>query len=382
MLESTTLIELNDVCSCFYDAALGNVSWDEPLRQAAIVMKTGNAVFSVRDPVTRRANFSFGSVGFDQKYKQIFAETYATLSPFVVATAISPEGTVVNPINLIGRDEYEQGRFYKEWSEPQGYHDYIGSVLLRQPNAIYTLAFGRLRHLPLFDEVDHAKLEFLIPHVTRALQISERLNTFERERAELLTTIDSLAAPIFLIDRDRKISQVNSAGVTLMEARQGVLNLSGSLSFTDRNIEQEFRTVHAAKSGHAILLNTKLSNGMHIHMLTRKLESGGRYQSANDDRTLVIIDRPRARTNPIGEDVIKRFGFTVAELRVLLLLIDGRTINDAAVDLGISKDTVKSHTAHMFQKTGTHRQQDLIRVVLEKVPASPFEPTPPSLMLE
>jgi DNA-binding CsgD family transcriptional regulator/PAS domain-containing protein len=371
MLEAGELIALNEAASFFYEAALGRVSWAEPLAQAAKIMNASNAVFSVRDPITRKAHFSFGNFGTDPTFTRNFAETYAFLSPFVIATAISPEGKAVNPINLIGRDDYERGRFYKEWSAPQRYHDYLGSVLLRQPNAIYTIAFGRTTDLPLFNQSDHEKLEILTPHVTRALQISEKLNTFEREKAELLSTIDALTTPIILIDSDRVIRQINSAAIALMEQEKGITNQGGKLRFAEPGVEQEFRSACGVKHGHAAILRAMLKNGMQVHLLAHYVRDSGGSSQIEDERTLVVIDWPKTKTVPIGENVRSRFGLTISELRVLLLLIDGRSITSVATDLGVSQNTIKTHIARMFDKTGTNRQQDLIRTVLDQKIESP-----------
>jgi DNA-binding CsgD family transcriptional regulator/PAS domain-containing protein len=361
LLDSQVFAKLNNAISCFYDAALGKVSWEEPLRLAADAMNAHNAVFSVRDPVTRKAHFSFGNFGTDPTFTQSFAQTYATLSPFVIATAISPEGKAVNPINLIGREDYERGRFYKEWSAPQRYHDYVGSILLRQPNAIYTIAFGRTTERPLFSKTDMETLEFMTPHVTRALQFSERLNTFETERAELLSTLDSLATPIFLLDRNLRIRQINTAGLALIDSEQGVTNRNGTLSFTDSVVEQEFRSQRTIETGHAVVLQEKLKGGLQVQMLARNIE--GPSHAANDERILVVIDRPTPSMAPVAENICERFGISIAELRVLLLLVDGKTTEIIAADLGLAKNTVKTHIAHLLQKTGTHSQIELLATV-------------------
>jgi DNA-binding CsgD family transcriptional regulator len=365
LLDGRTPAELDDVISCFYDAALGKVSWEEPLRMAATAMNAHNAVFSVRDPVTRKAHFSFGNFGTDPAFARNFAQTYATLSPFVVATAISPEGKAVNPINLIGREDYERGRFYKEWSAPQNYHDYVGSILLRQPHAIYTIAFGRTKDLPLFDDDDMQILEFLAPHVTRALQFSERLNTFETERTELLSTLDSLATPIFLLDRDFRIRQINTAALALVDADQGVANRNGTLFFTDSAVEQEFKSLRAIETGHAAILKSRLKAGLQVQLLARNIANQRDPGQTHAERILVVIDRPSASTPPLAQNISDRFGITISELRVLLLLVDGKSTDVIANDLGISRNTVKTHISHMFQKTGTHNQRQLLKTVSE-----------------
>jgi DNA-binding CsgD family transcriptional regulator len=366
MLSAPSLLALNDVVSSFYEAAAGHASWEEPLSKAARVMGAHNAVFSVRDPVTRKATFSYGNFGTNHSYVRNFAETYSTLSPFVIAVAVATEGTVINPIELIGRAEYEKGRFFKEWSEPQGYHDYIGSVLLRQSHAIYTIAFGRTRDRPLFNQVDHDKLAFIVPHATRALQIAERLNTIATDRAELLSTLDSLSTPVILVDMECRMRQVNTAALILFDTLQGLENVKGKLRFANSKTDAEFRDYMVKPSSQGIILQSGLDNGMRVHLLTKRIDKNRKMASALDDRVIVVVDWPKSKIVPIGADLRDKYNLTMAELRVLSLMIDGGSVNSVAHDLGLTPNTIKTHIKSMFAKTDTNRQQDLIRVVLDK----------------
>jgi hypothetical protein len=279
MLSALSLLALNDVVSSFYEAAAGHVSWEEPLSQAARVLGAHNAVFSVRDPVTRKATFSFGNFGTDPAYLRNFAETYSTLSPFVIAVAVATEGTVINPIEMIGRAEYEKGRFFREWSDPQGYHDYIGSVLMRQSHAIYTIAFGRTREKPLFNQDDHDKLAFIVPHVTRALQIAERLNTIAADRAELLSTLDSLSTPVILVDMQCRVRQVNTAASILFDTLQGLENVNGTLRFAHPKTDAEFCDYMVKPSSEGVILQSGLDNGMRVHLLAKRIDKNRKTPS-------------------------------------------------------------------------------------------------------
>jgi DNA-binding CsgD family transcriptional regulator len=79
----------------------------------------------------------------------------------------------------------------------------------------------------------------------------------------------------------------------------------------------------------------------------------------------------KARIAPIGAELQKDFGLSMAELRVLSLIIDGGSVKSVAYDLGLSDNTVKSHLRSLFSKTDTNRQQDLIRVIVNKGKTAP-----------
>jgi DNA-binding CsgD family transcriptional regulator len=58
-----------------------------------------------------------------------------------------------------------------------------------------------------------------------------------------------------------------------------------------------------------------------------------------------------------------RYDLTAGELRVLLALIDTGSVAEVARHLGISEGTVRNHLHRLFEKTGTRRQAELVRLV-------------------
>lgn len=46
------------------------------------------------------------------------------------------------------------------------------------------------------------------------------------------------------------------------------------------------------------------------------------------------------------------------------MVLNGGGVKDIADRMSLSQATVKTHLQHVFDKTGTHRQSDLIRLLL------------------
>jgi DNA-binding CsgD family transcriptional regulator len=64
------------------------------------------------------------------------------------------------------------------------------------------------------------------------------------------------------------------------------------------------------------------------------------------------------------EATARQFRLSAAELRVLAVVIEvGGSVPEIAEALGVSEPTVKSHLRRLFDKTGTRRQADLVRLV-------------------
>lgn len=61
---------------------------------------------------------------------------------------------------------------------------------------------------------------------------------------------------------------------------------------------------------------------------------------------------------------MRRYAITPAESRLMQLLVQGMTVAEAADALGVSLPTARTHLARLFDKTGTSRQADLVRLAM------------------
>jgi len=66
---------------------------------------------------------------------------------------------------------------------------------------------------------------------------------------------------------------------------------------------------------------------------------------------------------PPLEALAELYGLTSAERKVLELVAEGVSPQDAADKLSVSLATIKTHLQHVFAKTNTGRQADLVRLV-------------------
>jgi DNA-binding CsgD family transcriptional regulator len=60
----------------------------------------------------------------------------------------------------------------------------------------------------------------------------------------------------------------------------------------------------------------------------------------------------------------RAFGLTKAEYRILLRLLDGRTAEDAANDLGVGIETARSHIRQIYSKLRVRSREGLFRRIL------------------
>jgi DNA-binding CsgD family transcriptional regulator len=63
------------------------------------------------------------------------------------------------------------------------------------------------------------------------------------------------------------------------------------------------------------------------------------------------------------EAIVQEYKLTPSELRVLFAIVEVGGIPEVAQVLGISDTTARTHLKHLFEKTNTSRQADLVKLV-------------------
>jgi len=80
-------------------------------------------------------------------------------------------------------------------------------------------------------------------------------------------------------------------------------------------------------------------------------------------RLLLTLHDPRQRRGQNWQCFAQRFGLTPAELRLCMALTEDLCLADYSEQFHISPHTARSQLKRIFEKTGTHRQVQLLRLI-------------------
>jgi len=83
------------------------------------------------------------------------------------------------------------------------------------------------------------------------------------------------------------------------------------------------------------------------------------------DAAFALVLPAVAATTRLWASIRESFGLTAAEVRLARKLRDGRSLKDAAGELGVSVNTVRNQLSAVFGKMGLQRQSDLVRALTE-----------------
>lgn len=117
-------------------------------------------------------------------------------------------------------------------------------------------------------------------------------------------------------------------------------------------------------------------HGDQIYLRVINNRNGG-HRSDSVFYLLLVIDQRRQK-EMLNPEFVLQYDLTEKEQNVLLKLIHGRNVKEAAAELFVSDNTIKTHLKSLFRKTDSKSQADVIRLALtheSQVLDSYFDPT-------
>jgi DNA-binding CsgD family transcriptional regulator len=79
---------------------------------------------------------------------------------------------------------------------------------------------------------------------------------------------------------------------------------------------------------------------------------------------VLFVDDPNDTSSPAPTDLYSRaFRLTPAEARLAVHLASGASLTEAADEFGVTHNTVRAQLRSIFDKTDTHRQGELVRLM-------------------
>jgi DNA-binding CsgD family transcriptional regulator len=336
-----------------YDAALLPALWPETLAEiAAFVGGQAAGMFS-KDSVSKDS-IPYHHFGVDPKQVQIYSQTHSRLDPFS-NLRLFDVGQVVSIPELVPYDEFRRGRFFLEWMEPQGWVDAANCVLEKSVLRCSFLTIIRSKEQGPVDDEMRERMALVVPHVRRAVPIGREMDVEQIRTAALTNVLDGLSAGMFLIAGDGTVMHANSAGQGMLVAEDCDMNAQVQQALT--------AAVQAGLGVDNLTLPVTAGNGDRYLNHVLPLSSGARRDAPVAHPTCAAVFVQKAVLDGLAPQVMARaFDLTPTELRVLLAIIEVGGIPQAASMLGVADSTVKTHVGRLFEKTGTCRQADLVKL--------------------
>ena len=372
MYSEEAVLELVEL---IYRAAGEPSTWSEVLERLGAALGGCLGAIHYQNTVSKWSNVTI-NWAMDPAAVEAYAY-YATINPWWTRTELIAEGNVFTTEMLYPDELLLRTEFYDGWLRTQDVHRGIGGTILKSGTLAANLSIMRPTQAAQFDEKDLELVRVLMPHLQRAFQLHNRIQALERKGNAAADALDQLQQGVVLLDAKGRVLLVNRAATALFAAEKTLqLNARGLLAANSA----ENRQLNALIQG---AIATGSGNGSHsggamsisradfrqpLQILVMPLRTAALYLGKDLPVAGIFISDPEKR--PVSDNELLRqlYGLTPAESRLAQMLAAGESLNDAAEKLRVATSTVRSQLKSIFAKTNTHRQSDLVRVLL-RLPA-------------
>lgn len=366
---------VSQIIGGIYDAALDPERWPDALEKICAFVPGSMGNIFTQDAVNESAERIF-TWGHDTHYMTLYVQKYVGLNPIFPSAMFIPVGDIYSVSDIMSHSELMATRYYREWLRPQGYLDFVACNLDKTATSAAVIAIIRRERDGIIDADARRRMGLVAPHVRRAILVGKTINLVKIKAAALADALDGLAAAVFIVGVEGRILHANAAALALVD-RGGLLRTNGNkFAINDVRANATIQTALTAAAvgdmalgtkGIAVPLQLGEEPGYVAHVLPLASTSR-RRASGSGAAVAAVFLHPTARDlqSPL-EILSRRHRLTAGEVRVLLMLLNTGSVAATADALGISEGTVRNHLHHLYAKTGTKGQTELVNLVGQMV---------------
>jgi len=361
-----------DLIGNIYDAALDASRWPSLIHQLVRLTgsNTGNLaeLDLINGATTPIAAVDMPHQGFADYETYYWQHDIWTPKPdtFEIGRAYSSQDTIADRTLL-------RSGFYHDWMKPLRLFYGMGGIPLVEGKKMLLVGVHRpwSRQRPYGDQ-DIGLLQRLFPHFKRALQIQHRLERTVVERDALAETTDHVPRGIFTFGADGRLRWANRTGEALCRQADGLTIQRSSLTTalpteTQRLHQLIHQTVQTGNSdgvscGGAMLVSRPSGLRPYV-VLVSPIRAGRRRLDERRPAALVFVADPEQKPELPVDRLIRLYGLTPAEAQLAQHLAGGLDLKAIASTIGKTLHTLRSQLKQVFQKTGTKRQTELMRLL-------------------
>lgn len=221
-------------------------------------------------------------------------------------------------------------------------------------------------------QIERVALQHWLP-IAACLRLWQAAGT-ERHRASRIEAgLNFVAIGIVLLADDGRIIFANDAARALIDRQDGIREHRGHLQATNRS---DMALLSNAIS-YALAGSDAAGGARHAPLLALKRQRGGPLvasfgampvkRGAAGHGALVCFVDPGLDIQQLAQPVCRLFLLSRVETELVCLLVSGQTLAEAAQSLHIKMDTARGYLKHVFMKTGSNRQVDLVRLIFSNL---------------
>jgi DNA-binding CsgD family transcriptional regulator len=261
---------------------------------------------------------------------------------------------------------------YEQYLKPFHIHRTLLIDVWRDPLMLVRLGVDRTSEQADFGIDERRLIERLAKHLANSMSLRAQMQSARISSRFYERTMDQLGVAALFLNAAGELVDINQTGSLLLSHRRGLHLRGGKLIAGEgRNNERlrallrSLQTADSSVSQHAPQgLRLLDDNGQPLlEIVGRRLPHDGAIEAQMPVMVLLVTSCREEIKQPCGNLLRDIYGFTACEAHLAKLLIQGYSTQEAASQLGVSINTIKTHLKGIFEKTGYNKQSQVVAIL-------------------
>jgi DNA-binding CsgD family transcriptional regulator/PAS domain-containing protein len=297
-----------------------------------------------------------------EQYQQNFANTNPL--PYFSMTA----GKAYSLRELVG--DVETNPFYQEFLHPAGLDDLI-MFYVEEPGGFRCwVSIARREDMGAFSTRDLADCEWLAAQMGNALTVYSALKQLELERDIYASALRNLNMGYVLLDSRGQIIRTDDAADKLLTKNPEIYLKDSRIRVGNDSKNRELQELIQAgleARGNEFSRALNIIGSQNLGILIKNAPDSPILSSRTAPHLVVYINESTAPTETPQARIAELYELSQTEAALVVELVRGNTLAEAAANIHITEQTARTYSKRIFNKTGTRRQAELVRLILTSV---------------
>lgn len=271
---------------------------------------------------------------------------------------------VVDDLDIMDVDAMRRHPYYQDFLAPFGLQWFAG-IGMMAGNDIWCLSLQRTTASGPFSAEQKRDLAGLSARLSSSVALARALG--HGRAAGALAAFELCGTAVVLLNSYGEVFRANQCAERLFgdEIKIVQKRLVSRSTAATAALDRALRDLVWRHDSSGLAAPVLLPRGQYRPVLACpvRLSSFASNILSDCDFALVLIDSEK-RSRPVEAQLQALFGLTSAEAKLAARIADGSALADAASELGIAKETSRSQLKSVFRKTGTHRQAELVALLM------------------
>jgi DNA-binding CsgD family transcriptional regulator len=382
------LTRLSNLIGLIYEGATDPGRWTEDIMPAmAQYIQVPDCILFTPLHTPKDGGYAF-MYGRSPEQHDRYTRTHQHEDPYIKVALernLLVEGNVILGDEVVPRQQWLESAIYKEcYSSHPNLGQMMTSIVFGLDSTTVmpvACTFFRGLHHSNFNGQDRARLQLLLPHISRSLGVMQRLRSAELTVATSLAALDRLPSGVLLLDASGTVAFANRSAQHMLEEGDGLRlrklshatglgdlvaeRVSDSRAISDAISATVSGDPYAAAHFSQSVTVPRTSGAASYTLQFSALGDHNEFAGGSSAYAAIVFIADGAKEIHVDPAALQRaYGLTLAEARVAIAMLEHVSAKEVADVLEVSPHTVRTQIKKVYAKLGVDTRTRFVKLML------------------